>query len=111
MTVKAKKKAQTQKILLQGELTISEAGSIARQFTQVFAGHDEVIIEIGAVESVDLTFLQIICSAHQTAIKTGKTMKLGEIKSQRFLDFHKDAGFVRNRECCSSPAHTCVWNS
>jgi anti-anti-sigma regulatory factor len=60
-----------------GQLTFSHAGSLHKTLLEAFAGARRVDLFLHDVHEADLTFLQLLCSAHRTAAAQGAVFTVG----------------------------------
>ena len=97
------------KITLDGSLTIENASAIRKKLIEVLTKEDALKISVGSDAAVDVSFLQLICSAHRTASKLGKSFALGRDASGNFLAAVENAGYVREHGCAGDREDTCVW--
>ena len=64
-------------IVAGGRLTHSHAGLMHEQFREALAGSGRVDLFLHDVLEADLTFLQLLCSAHRTAAASGAVFTMG----------------------------------
>lgn len=107
-----KASAATQKradLLFDGEVTIQRVAELKTQLSEALAGTDCLTLNLKDVSRADLTFLQLLCSAHRTAQKAGKEMCLAEIPDA-VEKAVADAGFIReNMGCGQECSDNCLW--
>ncbi|MBF0501731.1 MAG: STAS domain-containing protein [Candidatus Riflebacteria bacterium] len=93
---------------LEGEMTLSQAVEARDVFLKSLNGADHLVIDISKVAPVDLSFLQLLCSLHLTALKTGKTVRLGDEISTAVRDIVLSSGFSRTKACIDNSPSTGV---
>lgn len=59
-----------------GEATIRQANDIAERLKHALASSDRVEIDCSGITEADITFIQLMISAHQTASAAGKIVEL-----------------------------------
>jgi len=92
-----------------GDLTIRRIAELKAQVEQTLATARHIDIEIVADAESDMTVLQLLCAAHRTAARQGKTLQLcGEIPEQ-FRMVMNLAGFSRHIGCARDKAGCCIW--
>ncbi|HKJ05822.1 MAG TPA: STAS domain-containing protein [Geopsychrobacteraceae bacterium] len=106
------KKAGTEKVVelsFEGELTIPKAAELKVQLVEALENSGGVSLNLKNVTQADLTFLQLLCSAHRTAYKAGKVMMLTEVSEAVDREVIA-AGFIRdNMSCGQDCSDNCLW--
>ena len=97
------------RICLNGELTISRATELKEAMMQALAGSDTIEIDLKDVTRIDLSFLQLSCAAHRTAIQSGKDFFFTNRGNEIVQQARKQAGFVFMRGCVHNPTKNCLW--
>ena len=96
---------------LTGKLTIQRASELAASIGQAIAGEEHaVVLDLAAVTSVDVTFLQILCAAHHSARRDGKTLSIVS-PSEALLRAANTAGFERKQPCSKCAGDICIWQA
>jgi anti-anti-sigma factor len=98
-------------ITVAGELTISSAEEFKKVLLEAFDAADEVSIKINALEAVDLACLQVLCSAHQSTVRSGKKLRFGMPPPPLFRTAVADAGYSRLNECKMNQDKSCLWQA
>jgi len=101
--------SKTQILRLEGSWTIERAGELKQVLAKALQDGEIVSIELDGLEECDLTFLQLICSAHGTSLKLNKQLWLQDNKSEPFKKVVRDGGFVRTLGCKKNPTKNCLW--
>jgi anti-anti-sigma regulatory factor len=96
-------------LLLRGELTIRRATEIREMLLTLVGQNTSIVIRIDEAAEVDPAFLQLLCSAHRTAISAGKCLSLDVGSSSTFQRQLADAGFVRHIGCLLDCINNCIW--
>jgi len=95
----------TEVIHIGGELTISYAGQLREIFLQALSESKMIKLNLEQVTEVDLSCLQLLCSAHRTAVSIGKNfIRSGECP-ESLKSAAERAGFLRNKGCVEG----CFW--
>jgi anti-anti-sigma regulatory factor len=79
---------------LKGRWTIERVRELKDLLLEALRGGAQIIVEMEEPMEVDLSFLQVLCSAHRSALKLGKRLVLHCKKSQSFGQVVRDAGFA-----------------
>jgi ABC-type transporter Mla MlaB component len=98
---------KTAVITLSGEITVEDASELCSALKEIANEEMDTTVEVEGVERADVTFFQLICSAHRTftaknkqfIIKTGKNDLLAK---------GSESGFVRHKGCTRDKFCTCA---
>lgn len=96
-------------LTVQGELTIFSAAEFKAALFDALSGAGHVTVDVEHVNGVDLTGLQILCSAHRSATAEGKSISLAGEQSPVFAEAVVLAGFSRSTGCVAEGGNTCIW--
>jgi len=96
-------------LTLSGSLTIENASAIKKKLITAVMREDALKVCIDADAAVDISFLQLLCSAHRTASKLGKSFALGHAASGNLFTAAESAGYFRKRGCARDREDTCLW--
>ena len=95
---------------LEGDLTIERTTKLLEVLRHALAVSDRIVVEFGEVSTVDLSFLQLLCSAHRTAVAKGKQFFFAGDRPDFLSDAAEQAGFIRKRKCQMNPeGQDCLW--
>lgn len=110
MSKKSKTKAgEIMDVKLEGELTIQRVAELKTCLVAALDDSDGLVIDLKDVGRADLTFLQLLCSAHRTAQRVGKFVKLSEV-SEAVDNAVTAAGFLRDNMACGQEcSDSCLW--
>lgn len=103
-----KKEGPEGELILEAGLTIENAAGLRSMVQEALLKTDSLEIVIGKEAGIDITLLQILCSAHRTAVKAGKRLSVrgGESSLVRVLS---DAG-LRGCNCGAGDRYrSCLW--
>lgn len=97
-------------LALSGEQTVQRIGELKKQLLSALEETGRLAINLQDVARADLTFLQLLCSAHRTAQQSGKRMSVINISSA-VVTAVTDAGFIRNNMACGQDcSDSCLWS-
>lgn len=99
---------ETSVVALTGELTIMQAAELKKRLTEALNSAQSVQVHIGKVINVDLTCMQLLCSAHRTAFVRGKQLSIVGPVSPIFRKMIDQTGFRRTHGCSFSPNSNCL---
>jgi len=92
-----------------GDLTVRRIAELKAQVQQALAAATHLSIEIAADAECDMTVLQLLCAAHRTANRQGKTLQLCGECSGQFQMVLNLAGFSRHIGCSLDVEGSCLW--
>lgn len=95
-------------LIMDGALTIENAAEIRNVVRDALAGADSLVLTIGENADVDITFLQILCSAHRTAVKGGRQLFLKAAHENGLSRMLSEAGFTGSN-CDGDRQESCLW--
>ncbi len=96
-------------VVVEGTLTVSQISEVRAELIKALKASGKVAIDLRAVTEIDLSALQLFCSAHKTAINSKKYFELidsstGVAKNTAGLN-----GFLREHGCSIDKENTCLW--
>jgi hypothetical protein len=95
--------------LIDGALRVENAADIKMKLLDMIEREDRVVITIGENAEADLSFFQIICSAHRVAVKMNKSFGITPVRPAAFIRSSADAGFPMEKGCACDIQGNCVW--
>lgn len=96
-------------IRFDGELTIHNVAALRDGLLQALGQNDRIEIDLEGVTAMDLAGLQMLCSAHRSALAQGKTLSLNNRLVPVLPQAREAAGFVLNQSCRDNPTADCFW--
>lgn len=102
------KKETHSEIALEGDLLIERSAELKEKLSRALEGSSVVTVDMGGATDMDLSFLQLLCSAHKTAMEGGKTLRLRG-GSETFLRRVIEAGFNRKQACDEEADFMCFF--
>lgn len=98
------------RVMLDGDLTVANAAVLKDLLLEALAaGGEHVEVDLEGVTGLDLSFLQMMCSASRTARNRGKELILTGTKGGVLLSARKAAGYIRHLGCSYNPTKSCIW--
>jgi len=92
-----------------GDLSIQHASGLKDTLIKALDSSDHVLLKLSECTGVDLSCIQLICSAHRTALKMNKVIELGDTLPDIIAQAVEDAGYFRDKGCPLDVSHTCLW--
>jgi anti-anti-sigma regulatory factor len=109
MSADQKQTGEEEIITLEGELTLPRAEELKSAFLKALARGDAVSIRFGSVQNVDLSCLQMLCSAHRSAVRMKKKVGVGGAIPKILSDAAEAAGYMRLKGCGLDFKNSCLW--
>lgn len=100
---------ETEILKLSGELTIQFAAKLHQVLLKVINHAKAIYIKLENVIDVDISCMQLLCSAHKTALESNKSLTLDSKSAEIFNQRLKEAGFGRTRGCSIKTETSCLW--
>ena len=92
-----------------GELTVTHALALKAELLGALQGASAVEVAVEQVSAIDISFPQLLCSAHRTAAGMKKQMTITGAEQERFGAMLRSAGFTRHIGCQESTRKSCLW--
>lgn len=103
----------TGRLVLTGGLTIQHVADLRAVLLEALQKVEQLTLDMSGVTDIDVPCLQLLCSAHRTFLKSGKTIeiKTGEIRTERpavVSGVMQAAGYSQH-VCGAGEAMSCLW--
>lgn len=95
-------------LLIEGELTIFNAEEFRLALLDSLTKVNHLVLDVSNVESIDLTGLQLFCSAHRTFCVRGKSVVVKGINVDSIKYLAQESGLGDN-SCDISEMSKCFW--
>ncbi len=96
-------------LAMEGTLTIGRASDARVELQDALNNAQHIELDIEEAREADLAFLQLLCSAHRTAITMNKTLVLQGTIPEMFKKSVEDNGYARHTGCALDCNKTCLW--
>ncbi len=96
-------------ITLDGNLTVGRSEELRSLLIKAIIDADRVCLDFGTVTDVDLSCLQLLCSAHRSASRMNKSVFLSGDWPEVFKKTVEEAGYARLSGCRLDVSHSCLW--
>ena len=93
----------------EGNLTVVRAADFKEALLNSIDKADTIEINLADVTGIDLACLQLLCSAHRTALSKEKTFAVKDPSIPFYLEARKNSGFVFDKPCSYSSTGDCLW--
>jgi len=94
---------------LSGELVIQHAEKLKSLLLESLENKSSIEIDLSLVTEVDVSSMQLLCSAHKTSIFRNKSFKFVGNPSDAFKQNVLSAGFFRTKGCSLDKDNKCLW--
>jgi ABC-type transporter Mla MlaB component len=98
-------------IVLKGDLTVKNAAKMKSNIVKALKNCETVAISFGGIRKVDLSCLQLLCSAHRSAVRREKMMYFESDIPPHLNDLAMISGFLRLEGCQLECGKGCFWKS
>jgi ABC-type transporter Mla MlaB component len=102
-------KTESGTLILTGELTVNQVAFARDHIAGALKKVKVLTADLGQATEADLSFLQLLCSAHRTAATLNKTFKLTKDSPAALQKAINDNGYRRNSGCVLDSTTTCLW--
>jgi anti-anti-sigma factor len=96
-------------VALDGDVTLQQAEEFRRVLIRALTDADEVSLDMEKVENVDLSCLQLLCSAHRSAVRVTKKLAFSGSPPRALINAVETAGFSRVTGCRLDCDKSCLW--
>ncbi len=96
-------------VTLDGNLTVNQAEELRMLLIKTLIDADHVRVEFGSVTDVDLTCLQLLCSAHRSASRMKRRLSISGDWPALFKQAVERAGYARHTGCRMDSDNSCLW--
>lgn len=96
-------------ITLEGELTLPHAEELRSILIKALIDTNDVSIAMKNVEDVDLSCLQLLCSANRSAARLKKQIAFTGSPPELFSELVEASGFARITGCKLDCGKSCLW--
>ncbi|MCD8554473.1 STAS domain-containing protein [Seleniivibrio sp.] len=94
-------------LTLSGDITVQHASELCSLLKEAVNEEMDTALNVSGIEDVDMTFFQLMCSAHRSFTAKGKQFILSTGKNG-LLKKGAATGFVRHKGCSRDKFGTCT---
>jgi anti-anti-sigma regulatory factor len=94
---------------LEGDLTIQHASALKGILLQSQENVTRLDLVLGKGAMLDLSTLQLFCSAHRTAVGQNKILVVRPEDPKTVAGLVRDTGYKRGKSCRLSGGRPCLW--
>ena len=96
-------------IHLEGDLDVEHCEKMKKVLLDAMDDTNKILINSEKLNSISLPCLQLLCSAHKSAIQLTKSFSLAGDRSQSFERALSETGFERHTACDRDLQESCPW--
>lgn len=109
-TISSERRDDGSIVIISGDrLTIEHAADFTMCFREALASSPSIAVEFTANVEMDVTALQILCSACKTAEQEGKVLTYQGAGIASLHQTVASAGAERHSSCREANNHQCIW--
>ncbi|MFZ5452541.1 MAG: STAS domain-containing protein [Thermodesulfobacteriota bacterium] len=109
MNNKQRTSPKTECLKFTGDLTIDNAQELHKALAAALDSAAAISVSFEEVTTVDLSFVQLLCAAHRSAVRADKILKLADPRPEVLKEAVRETGFVRERGCVLDVQNSCIW--
>ncbi len=96
------------RLVLAGDLTIQHVADMRAVLLEALQKVQQLIVDMSKVTDIDVSCLQLLCSAHRTYIKSGKAIAFKDTRPAAVNRVMEAAGYSPH-VCGAGEAMSCLW--
>ncbi len=96
---------------LVGNLTMAEVQETQKVLLEAIEQVDTLYLDLKEIESVDVSFVQLLCAAHRECFLSEKDIFLQGGVSDIMEKLLASAGYSKQCGCYSAAKKSCLWSS
>ena len=96
-------------LTVSGILTVKHAKALRTALLEAVRKAPAVEVDVENIGDLDVTFAQLICSAHRMAADLNKQMTITGLEQERFSQLLDRFGFFRHIGCHENTRKSCLW--
>lgn len=105
------KKTKSGRLIFKGELTVNHVAEVHSELLKALKKTSSIRLDLQSVTEIDVSVLQIFCSAHKTATKMKKGIELIDSPMEVAKNSAGLNGFLRQHGCSTDQSQTCFWRT
>ena len=90
-------------------MTINRIRQLRDELEEALGKVKNLMVNIEKATDIDLTFLQLLCSAHRTAVSQNKTLTLSGKINPAMNKAIGENHYLRSAGCILDKTKTCLW--
>ena len=110
MNLKTKKTGNTTTVKIEGPLTIEHAIELKTFISNIYANPEDIVMDLDDVTEIDLSCIQLICSANLSFEKSRKQLIRKSVLPEEITHVLYEAGYKRDPRYHGTSCKKCFWN-
>jgi ABC-type transporter Mla MlaB component len=98
-------------ITLKGDLVIQHASRLGKVLLETLETNQRMCLRLEELKEIDLSCLQVFCSAHRTAVALQKEMSIAGKWPEALGFAAEEAGFTKGMPCTIAKTTKCLWKT
>ncbi len=98
-------------ITLEGDVTLPHSEELKKVLIKALLDTDDISVHTENLRETDLSCLQLLCSAHRSAVRLKKRIAFAGTAGKAFKDAVDESGFARVRGCKLDCEKNCLWTA
>jgi anti-anti-sigma regulatory factor len=103
------KTEKKESVVMEGALTVSRVAGLRDELLTVLKAADHIDLDLRRVTEIDLSMLQLFCSAHKTAVTEDKVLVMIDSSTEVAKNTAGLNGYLRQQGCSLDQNKTCLW--
>jgi anti-anti-sigma factor len=99
----------TSVLKLKGRCTVEHATDLRAVLIDTLTSREQLVVTLEEVDALDLSCLQLLCSAHRTSLDRNGSFILGGTVPEAFRRIVDAAGYCRAVSCPHDSDTDCLW--
>lgn len=95
----------------EGDLTILQAQETHQTLFEAILEVNSLIIDLQNVGEVDVSLIQLLCSAHRECFLSDKTMLIENGGNEAISQLLEKSGYRKQRGCLTGAKKSCLWQA
>jgi anti-anti-sigma factor len=96
-------------IVMSGEMTVEHAAGLKDALIRSLEDADHLIVDLRDVTDMDVSCLQLLCSAHRTFAGARKTLEIKSDYPETLKETVREVGYSRDCGCTTETENGCLW--
>jgi ABC-type transporter Mla MlaB component len=109
MPITMKQSADSYVLVVSGDISLQDVAESKTALVAALKTADKVVLETQDISSIDFAGLQLICSAHRTSMRLGKSIAFSAGLPALLTDAAERIGFSGRRRCLFGEDRACLW--
>lgn len=97
------------RIEISGVCGVEEAVRIRTVLAESLSQAEKAWLDLSKATDADLSFLQLLCAAHKSAVRRGKALTVAGTVPEDIRQKVREAGMTGNKSCGSDLGKSCLW--